>query len=90
MLLSFYRRGAVCHLVATFYLCGAIQTNNANLINQIMVVSMLKNWSCRYSSHYFIKICRLYADLLCYELGYCLSYMVFSYLYLGSINILQV
>ena len=22
---------------------------------QIMVASMLKNWSCRYSNHYFIK-----------------------------------
>ena len=37
---------------------GAIQTGIAILINriyQIIVVNMLKNWSCRYSSHYAIE-----------------------------------
>ena len=42
---SFYGYGIVCHLVATFYLHGAIQTSKTDLINQIyqIIVSMLKN-----------------------------------------------
>ena len=48
------RHGSFCRLIATFYLCGAIQIGKGNSIGeryQIMVVNMLKNWNRRYSIH---------------------------------------
>ena len=72
---------------------GAIQTGKVDLINrryQIIVISMLKNWSCMYSSHYFIKclgFMPIYYDI---NLDIVSSCMVFSYLYLGSIDLFQV
>ena len=45
-------------LLQCFICLGAIQTNKVDLINkryQIMIVNILKNWSCKYFSHYFIK-----------------------------------
>ena len=45
-------------LLWRFIRMRVIQTSNLDLISrryQLMVVDMLKNWSCRYSSHYFIK-----------------------------------
>ena len=45
-------------LLWCFIRMRVIQIGNVDLISriyQLMVVDMLKNWSCRYSSHYFIK-----------------------------------
>ena len=45
-------------LLRRFICVGAIETGKTDLISQryqMMVVSMLKNWSRRYSSHYIIK-----------------------------------
>ena len=112
VLSSFYRR-LVCRrfidvmlfvvLLQQFICVGAIQTGKSNLISriyQIMVISILKNWCYRYSSHYFIKFVgfipiyyaiNLNIVLLCMVFSYLyLSCMVFSYLYLGSIALLQV
>ena len=71
----------------------AIQTGKADLISprfQIMVISILKNWSRRYFSHYIIKFIGfmlIYDDI---NLDIVLFCMVFRYLYLGSIDLLQV
>ena len=74
-----------------FYL---IQTGKMDLINsiyQIMVVSMLmKNWNCIYSSHYIIKFIDFMPIYYTIKLDIVSSCMVFSYLYLGSIDLLQV
>ena len=81
------------HLVAMFNLCGAIQTSKTHSINvsyQIMVISTLKKWSCRYSNHYIVKFIGfilIYYDI---NLDIVLSFMVFSNLYLKSIDLLQV
>ena len=45
-------------LLRRFIYVGAIETGKADLISrryQLMVVGVLKNWSCRYSSNYIIK-----------------------------------
>ena len=45
-------------LLRCFICLRAIQTSKMDSINrryQIMIVSMLKNWNRRYSSHYIIK-----------------------------------
>ena len=45
-------------LLWRFICVGAIETDKADLISrryEMIVVSMLKNWSCRYSSHHIIK-----------------------------------
>ena len=71
----------------------AIQTGKADLISprfQIMVISILKNWSRRYFSYYIIKFIGfmlIYDDI---NLDIVLFCMVFRYLYLGSIDLLQV
>ena len=74
-----------------FICVGAIQTSKADLINrryQIMVVNMFKNWSCRYSSHYIIKFVGFMPIYYVINLNIVSSFMVFSYLYLGSIDLL--
>ena len=43
-----------------------------------MVVSMLKNWSCRYSSRYFIKFVAFMPIYYVINLDVVLSYMVFN------------
>ena len=66
----------------------AIQTSKTDLISQRyqnMIVIILKNWSSRYSSHYFIKFIGFILIYYAINLDIVLSYMVFSYLYLGSI-----
>ena len=53
-----------------------------------MVVSMLKNWSRIYSNHYIIKFVGFMPIYYTINLDIVSSYMVFSYLYLGSIDLL--
>ena len=72
---------------------GVIQIGKADLISQryqIMVISMLKNWSRKYSNHYIIKFVGFILIYYAVNLDIVSSCMVFSYLYLGSIDLLQV
>ena len=73
--------------------CEAIRTNKAYSIDQryqIMVISVLKNWSRIYYSHYIIKFVSfmpIHYTINLYIVSLC---MVFSKLYFGSIDLLQV
>ena len=72
---------------------GAIQIDKADLIGpiyQIMVINMLKNWNRRYSNHYIIKFVGFMSIYYVVNLNIVLLCMVFSYLYLGSIDLLEV
>ena len=75
-------------LLRRFIYVGTIQTDKTDLINpiyQIMVVSILKNWSPRYSSNYIIKFVGFMSIYYVINLNIVSSYIVFSYLYLRSI-----
>ena len=72
---------------------GAIQIGKADLISQryqILVISMLKSWSRKYSSHYVITFVGFIPIYYAINLDIVPSCMVFSYLYLRSIDLLQV
>ena len=99
---SFYRR-LVCHrfidvvlfvvLLQRFICVGAIQTTKIDLTSrryQIIVINMLKNLNCKYSSHYFIKFVGFMPIYYAINLDIVSSCMIFSYSYFGSIDILQV
>ena len=98
ILLSMFGLSSACYDVVLFvillrcFICmRAIQIGKTNLINryQIIVVSMLKNWNCKYFSHYFMKF--LGFMTIYYTINPVVSsYMVFSHLYLGSIDLLLV
>ena len=80
-------------LLLNFICVEVIQISKTDLINQkyqIMVISMFKNWSCKYYSYYFIKFIGFILIYYTINLDIVSSYMVFNYLYLGSINLLQV
>ena len=77
-------------LLWRFIYVKAIQIGKIYLINQIyqiMVVSMLKNWSY---SHYFIKFICFMSIYYIINLDIVSSCMIFSYLYLGFINLFQI
>ena len=78
-------------LVATLYLCvRTIHTCKTYLISrryQIMVVSILKNYGHRYYSHYIIKFVGFMPIYYTINLGIVSSYMVFSCLYLGFVDL---
>ena len=87
------RCGVICRLVTAFYLYGDDldkQVDMLGQIYQIIVVSMLKNWSHRYSNHYIIKFVCFLPIYYAINLDIISSYIVFSYLYLISIHLLQV
>ena len=70
-----------------------IQTGKIDSISQIykiMVVIMLKNLSHRYSSHYIIKFIGFMPIYYVINMNIVSSYMIFSYLYLESLDLLQV
>ena len=85
---------------------GTIQTSKIDSISQIyqiMVVSMLKNLSRRYYSHYIIKFVSfmliyyvININIIYMPIYYAIKmnivsiFMVFSNLYIGSIDLLQV
>ena len=78
----------VCYNVMffVFFCVRTIQTGKTDSISQkyqIMVISILNNWSRRYSSYYgFIPIYyTINLDIVSF-------FMVFSHLYLGSIDLL--
>ena len=80
-------------LLRRFICVRAIQTGKEDLINrryQIMIISMLKNWNYRYSSHYFIKFVGIISIYYTINLDIISSFMVFNFLDLGSIDLLQV
>ena len=61
------QRGAFCRPVVTFHLCEMLPTGKVDLISrkhQIIINSMLKNLSRRYSSHYIIKF-RSFIPIYC-------------------------
>ena len=71
----------------------AIQTDKIDLISrkyQIMVVSMLKNWSYRYSNYYFIKFIGFMSIYYTFNMYIVSSHTVFNFLYFGSIDLLLV
>ena len=71
-----------------------IQTSKTNLINrryQIKIVSILKNLknrSRRYSNNYIIKFVGFMSIYYAFNLNIVLFCMIFSNLYIGSIDIL--
>ena len=72
---------------------GTIQINKTDSINQIyqiMVVSMLKNWGCKYSSYYIIKFIDFIPIYYAINLYIVSSFMFFTNLYFRSIDIMQV
>ena len=80
-------------LLQHFTCVGTIQISNAYLIDriyQIIVISMLKNWSCRYYSHYFIKFIGFILIYYVINLNIVSSCVIFSYLYFRFIDLLQV
>ena len=77
-------------LLQYFVYVRAIKTSIANSINQryhIMVVSMLKNWSRRFSSHYIIKFVGFMPIYYAINLDIVSLFTVFSNLYLRSIDL---
>ena len=80
-------------LLQHFIRVRAIQISKTDLISQIyqiIVVSMLKKWGYIYYSHYFIKFVGFMLIYYAINLDIVSSYMIFSYLYIRFINILQV
>ena len=70
-------------LLRRFIFVGATQTSKADLISprsQIMVVSMLKNLSHKYYSHYIIKCLDFISIYYAINKDIISSYMIFSYL----------
>ena len=55
-----------------------------------MVVNILNNWNLRYSSNYIIKFVRFIPIYYTINLNIILSFIVFSNLYIGSIDLLKV
>ena len=72
----------------------AFQTSKSDLIIQIyqiiMIGSILKNWSHRYYNHYSIKFIDFIPMYYAINLNIVLFCMIFSILYLESIDVLQV
>ena len=91
--ISLLRRGVVRCLVTTFYPCEGDSDRKDKFdhlkISNYMEVGMLKNWSCRYSSRYFIKFVGFMPVYYAINLNIALSCMVFNYLYLRFIDLLQ-
>ena len=96
-ILSMFGLSLACYDVVLFvvllrhFICvRVIQTNKVDLISQryqFMVISILQNWSCRYSSHYFIKFVGFIWIYYIINLNIVSSYMILSYLYLRSIDL---
>ena len=70
---------------------GAIQTvKRISGRYHIIIVSMLKNWNRRYSNNYIIKFIGFMLIYYVINLDIVSSFMIFSNLYIRSIDILQV
>ena len=70
-----------------------IQIRRMDLISpryRIMVINISKNWNYRYYNHYIIKFVGFVTIYYTINLDIVSSYMVFSYLYFESINLLQI
>ena len=84
----------VFYFLLRYFICvRATQTSTSVLISRryrIMIVSMLKNWSLRYYSHYIIKFVTFITIYYVINLNTTSFYMVFNNLCFGSIDLLQV
>ena len=90
LLLACYDLVLFIVLLRRFICVRVIQIGKTDLISQkyqIMIVSRLKNWSRRYSSHYTIKIVGFMQIYYTINLDI-ISFMVFSYLYFRFIDLL--
>ena len=56
--------------------------------NKIMAINMPNNWNCRYFGHYIIKFIGFMPIYYTINFDIVLSFMVFSILYFGSIDLL--
>ena len=69
-------------LITVFYLCESNLDRQDRFDQskiQIMVVTMLKNWSCRYSNHNIIKFVGFIPIYYVINFDIISSYMVHSY-----------
>ena len=91
-LLSFYRRGVIHHLIAVFYLYGS-DSNMQKIFDHLKISNYdsqyVKELGYKYSSNYFIKFLDFMSIYYAINLDIVSSCMIFSYLYLGSIDLLQ-
>ena len=79
-------------LLRCFICVSVIQTDKTDSIDrkfQIMIVSILNNWNRRYSNHYIIEFIN-FISIYVINLDIVSSIIIFSNLYLETINILQV
>ena len=76
------RCGAFCRLVAAFYLCGG-DSDRQSGVDQ----SKISDYDCRYSSHYIIKFIGFMSIYYAISLNIVSLVMIFSNLYLGSIDL---
>ena len=91
--LAYYNVMLFVVLLHRFICVGAIQTHMTYLISQryqIMIVTILKNLNCRYYSHYIIKFVDFISIYFAINLDIVSSCMIFNYLYIGSIDLLQI
>ena len=88
-LLSVYYDVVLFVILLWRFICvKVIRIGKTDLIRQryqILVVSLLKNWSRRYSSHYITKFEGFMSIYHAINLDIVSLYMVFSYLYLRFI-----
>ena len=73
------------------YMCRGIQIDKVDSISkkyQIMVISMLKSWSHKYSINYIIKFVSFIQILYVINLDIVLPLTIFSNLYIESITLL--
>ena len=92
-IVSLLRCGVVRRLIAVFYLCGDDsdgQKRSDQFKISNMIISILNNWSHRNSSNYIIKFVSFIPIYYAINLDIVSSYMIFSYLYIESIDLLQV
>ena len=78
-------------LLRRFISVKAIHTSKINpssLRYQIMIIDMLNNYSLKYFSHYIIKFVYFIPIYYAINLDIVSSYMIFNYLYIGSIDLL--
>ena len=72
-------------LLQRFICIEVIQIGKTYLINriyQIIIISILKNWSYKYFNYYFIKFIGFITIYYVINIDIISSYMIFNYLYL--------
>ena len=80
-------------LLQHFIYVGAIEIDKAYSISRryhITIINMLKNWSHRYYDYYIIKFIGFIPIYYAINLNIVSYFMVFSNMYFGFINLLQI